>query len=189
MNTRSCIRSTKSKKGNEARKECHLGQALYLEFRRRAILGVNNPGIQFIDYEVPVSDGRRGAIDLLGYAPISDRLYFFELKFNDKKKVSILRCILEELTYYKKIVVKKFLSDFNAYDKRITSRTSITIAPLYVQGGYQDQEWRKLRAESSLVALIRKIKSNGIDVEMGILSQRQSTVDVSKMLRPRHILQ
>lgn len=157
----------------EARKECHLAQALYLQSKKlkHVFRGLKHKGIEIIDYEVPTKNGRGAAIDLLGYEHSQDLLYFFELKYNDEKHETLLRCILESLTYLKSINREKFLYDFAQYDNRISQKTRICISPLFVKGSSQHNEFVSLKTKyTELTQLVHDMIGKDILIRFAMLS-------------------
>lgn len=167
----------------EARKECHLAQALYLQSKklRCGFKGLKHNGIEIIDYEVPTKDRRGSAIDLLGYEHSQDLLYLFELKYNDKRRETLLRCILESLTYLKSINRGKFLKDFSEYDNRISQKTRICISPLFVKGSCQHNEFSSLKTKyTELTQLIHDMTDKDILIRFAMLSIGGNSINEPK---------
>lgn len=70
---------------------------------------------KFIDYQIPLKDKKNtkaGKIDLISYNEEENTLYLIELK-NDLSKETLLRCVLEIMTYINQIDKKKLLIDYN----------------------------------------------------------------------------
>ena len=167
----------------EARKECHLAQALYLQSKKlnHVFNGSRHNGIEIIDYEVPTKNGRGPAIDLLGYEHSRDLLYFFELKYNDLKRETLLRCILESFTYLKFIDRGKFLRDFAQYDNRISQNTKICISPLFVKGSSQHNEFANLNTyHEKLTLLVQSLVAKNILIRFAMLSIGGNAIDEPK---------
>ena len=67
---------------------------------------------KIIDYQIPLKDAKTtkvGKIDIISYK--DNTLYLIELK-NDRSKESLLRCVLEIITYYNQINKDKLLEDY-----------------------------------------------------------------------------
>ena len=70
---------------------------------------------KFIDYQIPLKDKKNtkaGKIDLISYNEEENILYLIELK-NDSSKETLLRCVLEIMTYINQVDKKKLLLDYN----------------------------------------------------------------------------
>lgn len=69
---------------------------------------------KIIDYQVPLKDSKHkkaGKIDLISYNEKNNILHLIELK-NDYSKETLLRCVLEILTYSKQVDEEKLKNDF-----------------------------------------------------------------------------
>lgn len=67
-----------------------------------------------LDYQVPLKDSKHkktGKIDLISYDENTNTLYLIELK-NDYSKETLLRCVLEIVTYSKQVNGEKLINDF-----------------------------------------------------------------------------
>lgn len=73
------------------------------------------PGMgKVINYQVPLKatkDTKAGKIDMISYNEESDVLYLLELK-NDESKETLLRCVLEIITYLKQVDKDKLKADY-----------------------------------------------------------------------------
>ena len=70
---------------------------------------------KFIDYQVPLKDKKdtkAGKVDLISYNENENTLYLIELK-NDSSEETLLRCVLEIMTYINQIDKEKLLKDYN----------------------------------------------------------------------------
>lgn len=70
---------------------------------------------KFIDYQIPLKDKKNtkaGKIDLISYNEEENILYLIELK-NDFSKETLLRCILEIMTYINQVDKEKLVLDYN----------------------------------------------------------------------------
>ena len=70
---------------------------------------------KFIDYQIPLKDKKNtkaGKIDLISYCEEENTLYLIELK-NDFSKETLLRCVLEIMTYINQVDKEKLVVDYN----------------------------------------------------------------------------
>jgi len=83
---------------------------------------------KILDYQVPLKDvqgTKAGKIDLISLKEEENVLYLIELK-NNKSIETLLRCILEIMTYLKQIDGEKLKSDFGI-DSSVNIRPAILI--------------------------------------------------------------
>lgn len=86
---------------------------------------------KILDYQIPLKDKRNsnaGKIDLISYNERNNILYLIELK-NDSSVETLLRCVLEIVTYSKQINKQKLITDFN-----LKNNVNIKLAILIFKG-------------------------------------------------------
>ena len=83
---------------------------------------------EMLDYQIPLKDKRStsaGKIDLISFDEKAKTLYLIELK-NDVSNETLLRCVLEIITYEKQVNKEKLKEDFNL-DSSIKVKPAILI--------------------------------------------------------------
>ncbi len=111
---------------------------------------------EIIDYQTPLKNKQidsSGKIDLLAYDKEKNILRILELKTFESME-TMLRCVLEAYTYFKKVDTKKLLSDFGLPDD-----TEVRAAVLVFKNGFQHNEMKSGR--NNLEKLIKKL---GIEI-------------------------
>ncbi len=93
---------------------------------------------KMLDYQVPLKDKKStkaGKIDLISYNDDDKKLYLIELK-NDASVETLLRCVLEIVTYERQINKEKLVKDFN-----LDSEVEVVPAILIFEGTrpYEDR--------------------------------------------------
>ncbi len=106
---------------------------------------------EVLDYQIPIKDKQTthaGKVDLISYDDKAKTLYLIELK-NDASSETLLRCVLEIITYKKQINEEKLKEDFN-----LNSSTKVKPAILIFYGTrpYED------RNDKYVNELIKKFK-------------------------------
>lgn len=128
-----------SQKGNDVvkREEEHIAKWMYKN-------SYANIG-KVIDYQVPLKDYttenneiKVGKIDLLAVNEDKNTIYIIELK-RPKTNETLLRCILEGYTYYKRLNKKKLLEDMKRQKKlnKDIENYKIILSPLFFK--YEDE--------------------------------------------------
>lgn len=103
------------------------------------------PGIgQILDHQVPFKDKGSvvcgGPIDLMSFEHKTNTLFLLELKKSGKDGNSLLHCVLEAYTYFKRIKEwKRVKNEFN-----IPEETKVCICPLFFRGSNQADQLQKL---------------------------------------------
>lgn len=92
---------------------------------------------KIIDYQVPLKnkqEDKAGKIDLLSWNEDERRVYILEFKVQDSKE-TLLRCVLEAYTYYRRVDSKDLLADFG-----LPSETEVRKAALVYKSSlpYED---------------------------------------------------
>lgn len=120
-------------------KEAHLAYDL---FRKKNVPGLG----RVLDYQVPLKDvqaDEAGKIDLV--AEDGSSFYLLELKQEDNHKETLLRCVLEILTYWHTVDQPKLLEDFkDSLDSDI--QPPVVPAVLLPEGCTAYRELTELRA-------------------------------------------
>ena len=123
-----------------------------------------------LDYQTPLKSKRSdeaGKIDLLA---ITGRvLRIIELKIPNSKE-SLLRCVLEAYTYFRKIHKQHLTEDF-----KLTGGAIVIPAVLVADGGHQVKEY--LRDNSLTVTLMHKL---GVEIFTYVVDANNQVTKVSK---------
>lgn len=123
-----------------------------------------------LDYQTPLKSKQSdeaGKIDLIA---ITGRvLRIIELKIPDSKE-SLLRCVLEAYTYFRKIHKQHLAEDFN-----LAGRAIVIPAVLVAAGSHQVEEY--LRDNSLTVTLMHKL---GVEIFTYVVDENNQVTSVSK---------
>ena len=123
-----------------------------------------------LDYQTPLKSKRSdeaGKIDLL--AITGSVLRIIELKIPNSKE-SLLRCVLEAYTYFRKIHKQHLTEDF-----KLTGGAIVIPAVLVADGGHQVKEY--LRDNSLTVTLMHKL---GVEIFTYVVDANNQVTKVSK---------
>lgn len=148
------------KRDKSYRSDTHLGKINQKSNRREEIIAKkmynnNYKDIgKILDYQIPLKDKKgtkAGKIDLMAYNDLSKKLYLVELK-NDFSEETLLRCVLEIITYLKQVDGNRLKADFNL-DSDLEIKSAILIfegtRPYsdFVQDKYVNELIRKFKID------------------------------------------
>lgn len=143
------------KEKNENRQEEHIALRMY--DKEYDCIG------KIVDYQVPLKDYttennevKVGKIDMLSVK--GDKIYIIELKKPNTTE-TLLRCILEGYTYYKRLDKGKLINDMKEKGKlnKEIDNYKFVIAPLFFKGD-ENQPYKEVKEKEKRKALFEFIK-------------------------------
>ena len=121
-------------KRSKCYKQAHDGKYSKNSNRREEVIAMklyntSYPGLgEILDYQIPLKDKKStkaGKVDLISHNKKDNILYLIELK-NDVSEETLLRCVLEIMTYINQIDKEKLLQDYNM-DSNVEIKPAILI--------------------------------------------------------------
>ncbi len=101
---------------------------------------------KMLDYQTPLKNKQTddaGKIDLLSFSKDNDMLFLLELKRKSNEE-TLLRCILEIVTYYHILDIGKLSEDFSVDGVKIEAPI-VVCAPIVIKNSTQYKEYEELK--------------------------------------------
>jgi len=131
---------------------------------------------RIFDYEVPVwavDKNGAGEVDLV--SETKDCIYLIEFK-RPKSSESLLRCVMEIITYYKQLPKDKFLDSF-IESRKISKKLPVKAAILIFEDSAAYRQKKKIKSYPRTSELIKKLMED-FDVEVDLFYIKDYKEDV-----------